>query len=71
MVVARNRVTSAATYVGGGNLENGSSSYHDRDLKSVERTANDLLAEKYRFILHPRMLSGLRMHDFCNLVPFK
>lgn len=67
MVVARDRVTSAATYVGGGNLGNGSSFYHDRDLKSVEQRS---AAEEYRFILHPRVLSGLRMHDFCNLVLF-
>lgn len=33
--LTRDRVTPAATYVGGGDLENDSQSYRDRDSKSV------------------------------------
>jgi len=35
----RDRVTPATTYVGEGDLGNGSQSYRDRDSKSVEQTA--------------------------------
>lgn len=38
-ILREDRVMPAATYVGGGDLENGSQSYRDRDSKSVVRTA--------------------------------